>query len=740
MPLTATVLLDLKLNKTFDYLIPLELASGIEIGSHVEVPLKNTLKKGIVLQIENTTPKYSLKPIQRKLDETPLLSSELLKVAFWISSYYCTPLSLIIPSMLPATVRKSQKQKEQYLVTRGKTREEIVEILETLRKSSPSQSSLLDYMLKAQGGVFLTVLLEKTETSRSSIEALVKKGVLQLEKVRIDRSPLESEEYFRSKPKKLTVEQHAAFDKIVKSIQENSYATHLLYGVTGSGKTEIYLQAIGKALELGKGVIMLVPEIALTSQTIEHFRSRFEGQIAVLHYRLSEGEKHDEWKRMQRGEAKIVIGARSAVFSPIQNLGLIIVDEEHESSYKQSDLMPSYHARDVAVMRGLYANATVVLGSATPSLESYHNAKVGKYILSEITTRPEHLPMPKVTLIDMKLEYEKKMTIFSEALLSAIEKRWKKGEQTILFLNRRGYHTLLLCSGCGESLKCSSCDISMTFHKNDNTLSCHLCHETCSPPPKTCPHCKASDLLKFRGIGTEQVEAALYAIFPKIRILRLDADTTKHKGSHQKLYRQFRTGKADVLIGTQMLAKGLHFPEVTLVGILNSDISLNIPDFRASETTFQLITQVAGRSGRGVSEGEVFIQTLVPDNSVIQHASRQDFKSFFEEEYKTRELLLYPPFAHLAKIRFSGKNLQAVEEAAATFRHALIRLLTLNEDVSLIHPCGHAKIKEQHRLQLIVKGPKMSTIISAVQKVRDHLTINKEIRLFIDINPMSVFF
>lgn len=742
MPLTASVALDLKLNKTFDYSIPEELIASVSIGSQVEVPLKSTLKKGIVLKVAETTPKYTLKPIHRLLHETPLLAPDLLKVALWMSSYYCTPLPLIIPSLLPTSIRNNSKHKEQYLVSRAKTRQEIIEVLTTLRKKSHTQSEVLDYMLKAEGGVFLTELIEKTASSRSSIDSLVKKGLLHLEKANFNRSPLVGEEYFRSQPKKLSNEQQEALDKIAKSLTNGSYETHLLYGVTGSGKTEIYLQAIAKTLGLGKGVIMLVPEIALTSQTIEQFRSRFEGQIAILHYRLSDGEKHDEWKRIQSGEAQIVIGARSAIFSPIQNLGLIIVDEEHENSYKQSDQMPSYHGRDVAIMRGFYSNATVLLGSATPSLESYHNAKIGKYSLSLLKSRPLHLPMPKVTIVDMKIEYDKKkgMTIFSEALLSGIEKRQQKGEQTILFLNRRGYHTQMLCTHCGESLKCSHCDLSLTFHKNENSLSCHLCDENHTPPPKTCPHCKTSDLLKFRGIGTEQVETALHAIFPGIRTLRLDADTTKHKGSHQKLYRAFRTGKADVLIGTQMLAKGLHFPEVTLVGILNSDISLNIPDFRAGETTFQLLTQVAGRSGRGVAEGEVLIQTAIPENSVIHHASKQDFEGFFEEEYQVRELLNYPPFSNLAKVRFTGKDLTLTKETAEAFRHALIKNLSLSEEVSLINPCGHAKIKEQHRLQFIVKGPKINAIANALKRVVSEFQERSSVRIFIDINPTNLFF
>ncbi len=735
----ANIALDLKIDKTFDYLIPESLLSQIKLGQLVEIPLRGVMKKGIVLNITDKAPPYALKSIEKILDPIPFIASDLLQVAGWMSGYYCTPLSLILPSLVPSAI-KNTKHKEQYLVSRVKTRKEIAEDLVTIRKKSHPQSEILDYMLKAEGKVFLSELLEKTGAGRSSLNTLVTKGILHLEKARIDRSPLVGEEYFRSKPKQLTEEQSIVMEKIHAGLDKNHYETHLIHGVTGSGKTEIYLQAIAKALELNKGVIMLVPEIALTTQTIEHFRSRFEGKTAILHYRLSAGEKYDEWKRIQRGEAKIVIGARSAIFSPVQNLGLILVDEEHESSYKQTDMMPAYHARDVAVMRGFYSKAVVLLGSATPSLESYHNAISGKYILSTLKARPKHAPMPTVNIVDMKVEYDKKkgMTIFSDALLTGIEKRYRKGEQTILFLNRRGFHTLMMCTSCGESIKCTKCDLSLTFHKNDNTLCCHLCNESISPPPRNCPHCKAEGLMKFKGIGTEQVEVALYAIFPEIRILRLDADTTKHKGSHQKLYRSFRTGKADVLIGTQMLAKGLHFPEVTLVGILNSDISLNLPDFRSGETTFQLLTQVAGRAGRGIHPGEVLIQTCIPENSTIQHASKQDFESFFKEEYDTRKLLGYPPFASLAKIRFTGKEPVTLRNAAENFRLQILKELPLEYEVTVVDAPGHAKIKEMYRLQFVIKGPKMAAIQRAILKVKDQR--KDPFKVCIDINPTSLFF
>lgn len=737
----ASVCLDLKAGKTFDYTIPEELQSLVEVGSFVEVPLKSTFKKGTVLKIHSEATSFALKPIRQVLGEEPLLSKELLKLALWISSYYCAPLSHVLPSFTPSCIRKGKTHKEQYMVFRSKTKNELIEELPSKRNKAPAQAAILDFMLKVQGGEFLSVVLEKTGASRAAIQSLVKKELIRLEKVKIDRSPLVNEEYLPSKQKQLMHEQKEALQKIEKSLSENFFQTHLLFGVTGSGKTEVYLQAIQKALDLKKGTILLVPEIALTSQTVDRFKSRFDGHIAILHHRLSDGERFDEWTRIQKGEAKIVIGARSAIFCPIQNLGLIIVDEEHETSYKQSDSFPAYHARDVAVMRGHLSQATVILGSATPSLESYTNAKNNKYLLSLLNSRPDVSKLPSVILVDMKPEYEKRkgLTLFSDALLSGIEKRLKSGEQTLLFLNRRGYHSLMLCTSCGETVKCPSCDLSLTFHKKDECLLCHLCSHEISPP-RCCPKCKAENPLKFRGVGTEHAESALLAIFPDIRILRLDADTTKHKGSHQKIYRSFRTGKADILIGTQMIAKGLHFPEVTLVGILNSDMSLNIPDFRSSETTFQLITQVAGRAGRGTLPGEVIIQTCIPENSVIQHAAKQDYFSFYAEEIEIRKTFGYPPFSGLAKLRFTGKDPLKTKEQAESFRLRVMSHLPSEYEAGIVDAPAHAKIKEEYRFHFLIKGLKISVITAAIRKTQSQIKFPSGIRFFIDINPTSTYF
>lgn len=741
-PVYASVILDVAINRVLDYGVHPDQLGQIKRGMRVEVPLRGHLCPGYVLGLKDKPDFTPVKPIARVLSDTVLIPDDLFELSLWMSRYYCAPLRDIFRLLLPPGVRQIMPPKEQLFVTRGKTREELKDICVELRLKRPAQAAILDVMLLVKKGILLSQLLEQSKGSASTVRALAKKGLLILDTIQIDRSPLMNEEYFITKPKVLNEEQASALQKILISLQQTRFETHLLYGITGSGKTEVYLQAIDQALQAGKGTIMLVPEISLTAQTIERFRSRFQEKIAILHHRLSQGERNDEWHHIRAGTAKIVVGARSAIFSPVVNLGLIIVDEEHEQSYKQNDVSPCYQARDVAVMRGKLTNSTVVLGSATPSLESYYNAQRGKYTLSVLNKRAEAASLPHVVVVDMKREYDKAkgLTTFSDLLLTGIKKRQETGEQTILFLNRRGYHTTMRCPECSQSIKCTHCDAPMTFHLGDNCLACHLCGDQLMPPPKECKSCKGAKPLKFRGVGTEQVEKALHAIFPGIRTLRIDADTTKHKGSHQKLLRDFGTGKADVLIGTQMIAKGLHFPEVTLVGVLNSDTSLNIPDFRASETVFQLITQVAGRSGRGVTKGEVIIQTAVPEHSTIQYAAKQDYAGFYAEEIQVRELFRYPPFLHMAKIMFSGPDSKRTLETAQRMRELLIAHLPKEFEINTVAPCGHARIKDHFRFQFLLRAPNLYALQPALQSVQEKYQIAREIRMFVDINPSSTFF
>ncbi len=738
----ASVIVDIAIDKPLEYLIPFDQIHDALPGSRVEIPVRNKSRKGFILEVKEGFSNRKLASIYRVLNDTPRIPKELLELAVWISRFYCTSLRDVFRMFVPPEIRKGMKQKEQLYVMRARNREVLRERCKEIRIKKPSQASVLDAMLQVKKGILLTKLLEQTQASRSSVDALVKMGDLTVDTIQIDRSPLIGEEYILTKSKPLNIEQATCLEKILRSLSQNVFETHLVFGITGSGKTEVYMQAIEKALELGKGSILLVPEISLTGQAIERFRSRFQERIAILHHRLSEGERRDEWHHIQSGQAKIVIGARSAIFSPIVNLGLIIVDEEHEQSYKQNEVTPCYQARDVAVMRGKLCQASVILGSATPSLESFYNVKKGKYTLSTLSTRAGMGTLAEVQIVDMKKEYEKNkgFTSFSEALLSGIHHCLKNGEQIILFLNRRGYHTSLLCQGCGECLKCPHCEITYTFHLGDNHLACHLCGNYIQPPPKICPSCRKDAPLKFRGVGTEQIEKALYALFPESRILRMDADTTKHKGSHQQLLREFGTGKADILIGTQMIAKGLHFPEVTLVGVLNCDSGLQIPDFRASEITFQLITQVAGRAGRGVSLGKVILQTCIPENSTIQHAAKQDYQKFYEEEIKIRECFHYPPFSQMIKVVFVGKESELVFDCACAIREDLIKQLPKTYQLHPVVPCGHPKIKDEYRFQLLLRSSTLSQFYPIFEEVRAKKQIPSSIRLSVDVHPSSTFF
>jgi primosomal protein N' (replication factor Y) (superfamily II helicase) len=738
----ASVIVDVAVDKVLEYGITAAQQAILQPGIRVEVPVRGHLRSGYVLHIKEQSSYPKVQPIAAILSEMPLISADLFELALWISRYYCTPLRDVFRMFLPPSVREGMGAKEQLFVSRAKTREELkAQCIASLQKK-PAQAALLEAMLKVKKGILLSQLLEQTKGSRHTVNSLVKQGFLLVETVAVDRSPLKGEEYFPTYAKKLNAEQASALQKIQASLVKRCFETHLLYGVTGSGKTEVYLQAIDQALKLGLGTIMLVPEISLTAQTIERFKSRFQEKIAILHHRLSAGERHDEWQHIKTGRAKIVIGARSAIFSPLMDLGLIIIDEEHENSYKQNESLPCYQARDVAVMRGKLTQSTVILGSATPSLESYYNAQKGKYTLSVLSHRATSASLPHVTIVDMKKEFEKAKgyTNFSDKLLNEIEKRYKQGEQTILFLNRRGYHTVLLCQACQQSVKCAHCDVPMTFHLGDNALTCHLCGYQLIPPPSNCPSCKSSNPLKFRGVGTEQIERALHAIFPTIRTLRIDADTTKHKGSHQRLLRDFGTGKADVLIGTQMIAKGLHFPEVTLVGILNGDAGLHIPDFRASEIVFQLMTQVAGRAGRGVLPGEVIIQTTLPEQPIILHAAQQDYPRFYEEEITTRELFDYPPFSQLAKLRFSGKSAEKTLACAEECRSFLMQLMPSQFEFHAVLPCGYTKVKDQHRYQFLIKGPTMYPLGHAWQRLKEEQKIARDVHCLVDVNPSSTFF
>ena len=521
-------------------------------------------------------------------------------------------------------------------------------------------------------------------------------------------------------------------------------STFLLHGVTGSGKTEIYLQAIAHALEKGQGAIVLVPEISLTPQTVERFKARFSSGklqtlVAVLHSHLSAGERHDEWHKIRQGRARIVIGARSAIFAPVEPLGLIIVDEEHESTYKQEEA-PRYHARDVAVMRGQMENAVVVLGSATPSLESFYNCKKGKFTLLELPERVDDQKMPRTRVVDMRQTKrdDKGTPIFSPQLKEAITQRLEKGEQTILFLNRRGYSTSLQCPKCGYVCECPNCSISLTYHRVEQKLACHICGHN-ERVPNVCPNEKCKNpAIRFAGTGTQKVEDILGKLFPHARVRRMDADVMKKKDDYRRVLGEFRHGEIDILIGTQMIAKGLHFPNVTLVGIIYADSALHQPDFRAGERTFQLLTQVAGRAGRGDIEGEVFVQAFTPFHPAIQYARRHDFVGFFEQELEFRQQLNYPPFSRVALLTLKGRNEDKVKFSAEHLKRELEKTELKDLTISGPAPAPLLRAENFYRHQIMLRTRAMSRLSQSLAKITATLTLPDDVTLAVDIDPVNL--
>ncbi len=733
----AEVVFDNGLEKKLDYGIPEELLSEAVKGAQVEVSVRGHKRIGYIYSVKSNSPISCPSPLLKIISEQALIPEDLFELALWMSEYYATPLSHVLKVLLPSPVRSHMSHKSQYFVSLLKPKQLIRSWCEKMRSSSNPQVDVLDALLQQKEGMLLSELLEKAKVSRSPIDTLAKKGLVRVEEILLDRSPLKGEQYFKTKPKTLNEEQQQALDSITSSLEREIFEVHLIHGITGSGKTEIYLQAIEKAFSMGKGAILLIPEISLTPQTIQKFKSRFEEEAAILHYRLSKGERLDSWHNIRKGKAKIVIGARSAIFSPVVNLGLIIIDEEHDSAYKQSEEAPCYHARDVAVIRGKMTHSTVVLGSATPSLESIHNAQKKKYRLHLLSQRTAQAQLPKITIVDMKAERSSSDShLFSPLLLEGIKTRYERGEQSILFLNRRGYHTLQMCTSCGAIFKCPGCELPLAFHLSEHSLCCHLCGYS-TPPLKSCPQCKSEHTIKYRGVGTEQVQKVLKALLPEVRTLRIDKDTTRHKGSHEKLFRDFGTGKSDVLIGTQMIAKGLHFPQVTLVAILNTDGALHIPDFRASESVFQLIVQVAGRAGRGELPGEVILQTRMQDNPTIQFAATSNCTAFYESESTTRQLFGFPPFSRLVKFSFTGEEEEETRRAGLQFRAKLAALLPASFYLHPLIASGHPKINHAYRFQFLVRGAGVTPVCKAAISLRE---TQKKVRLLIDVDPLSTFF
>ena len=796
----VAVAIDLALDRLFTYSVPVEFTEKLRVGQLLRVPFGGREARGFALAVDTTdkgldgfmghkgsnglngeqgcltgfeefqeTKGPKIKPILGIVDEAPFFSPALLKLVKWIAAYTATPIETCLKTALPAAVLKPTARPKELLYVSPAIP------LANGEGLTKHQHDLLADIARLGGG-WLQPLCRELKTTPATLKALAAKGCIGIAPRVSRRDPLAGRKVMPTQPLELNSLQAAALAKItddppvtsspkssspIASTASGDVRTAfglrpvLLHGVTGSGKTEVYLQAIARELENGRGAIVLVPEIALTPQTVRRFAGRFGDQVAVLHSALSDGERYDEWHRIRTGEARVVVGPRSAVFAPVENLGLIVVDEEHDGSYKQ-DESPHYHARDVAVMRGFIEGARVVLGSATPSLESWLNVKRGKYALASIPSRVAGRTLPDVHLVNLEEEIQATghLPVYSKFLLDAIAARLRRGEQTILFLNRRGYSRVLQCKNCGWIASCPNCighddgdgnpALPYTYHEADSCLRCHVCGDWRRVPTE-CPECHARDFI-YSGIGTQRAEGILRRCFPHARILRMDADSTARKMSHDDILSAFRNRQADILLGTQMIAKGLDFPNVTLVGVLNADTSLNLPDFRASERTYQLLAQVSGRAGRADKPGEVFIQTFSPDAPAVKAAADgSTYAAFADAELAARNEGPYPPYCHLATLVFKAKE----DGLAASWAVLYSRSLASYADkfnsshgkvflVSEAVPAALAKAEGWYRYQIVLRAPLAKDLVAAVKWIRAARPLPDGIRMSFDVDALNL--
>jgi primosomal protein N' (replication factor Y) (superfamily II helicase) len=795
----ASVIVDVPAKQTdraFDYKIPDSLIGAIKPGMRVIVPFGPRKIQGFVIGLKDSSDFGKLKELIEPMDLTPVLNTELLSLGNWLTSHTLSYKISAFQAMLPAALKakytkrirpaagleigslpdtvqqafgsreevpwedaskegllpllqkeadkgnleviyevkaKVRKKKLKHIIPAAP--EKLISFKEDLPVQASRQKEVIDYFIDNNGPVEMRGLLPALGVSASTIKGLVQKGILAEKEMEVYRDPYEDRSFEATSPLTLTAEQDAAIRPILSSINENEHHVFLLYGVTGSGKTEVYLQSIQRVLEQGREAIVLVPEISLTPQMVTRFKGRFGNQVAVLHSGLSAGEKYDEWRKIQRKEVKVVVGARSAVFAPFENLGIIIIDEEHENSYKQEE-NPRYHARDAAIERAKYHSCPVVLGSATPSLETFARAQKGVYEKLELTKRMNSQPLPKVEIVDMREELrEGNRSMFSRQLLDKLKDRLEKKEQTVLFLNKRGHSSFVMCRDCGYVVNCPNCDISLTYHQYSRQMKCHYCgHEDHVPP--VCPEC-GSEHIRYFGTGTQKVEEELGKILPEARVVRMDVDTTSRKGSHERLLNEFQEGHADILLGTQMIAKGLDFPNITLVGVLSADTMLHLPDFRASEKTFQLLTQVSGRAGRHELEGEVVIQTYTPEHYSIELAGEQDFESFYRTEMMVRKMHQYPPFYYISLITVSHEDL--MKAVSVTEKITQFAAARLSPEANILGPVASPipRINNRYRYQCLIKYKREPGLEKVLKSVLDHYQqeISAGLQISVDLNP-----
>ncbi|WP_227935762.1 primosomal protein N' [Alkalihalobacillus deserti] len=792
----AKVIVDVPSSQTdrlFDYDIPEEWVDVIQVGIRVIVPFGPRKIQGFVVEIVSESSHDKTKPIYEVLDMVPVLTEELVQLGEWLShhtlSFKLSAYQLMIPAALRTKVKKKivlktdpnllpdkiqplfaeaiqiewgklEENKKllksiqlavkegllevDYLVEeKGKKKTERyvkvasnINTLEPLPARAVKQKDLLTYIEERKQPMNVQSLLQETQMTRQVLTTLIKKGFVEEFEQEVYRDPTAGVEYERTNPLQLTEKQQEVIAPILHSLEDDKHRSFLLHGVTGSGKTEVYLQAIDKALKQGREAIVLVPEIALTPQMVQRFKGRFGSKVAVLHSGLSMGEKYDEWRKILRKEVRVVVGARSAIFAPFTNIGIIIIDEEHETSYKQEE-NPRYHARDVAIHRGEYHRCPVILGSATPSLESYARALKGVYQLLPLKERVNNRAMPSVEVVDMREELRQgNRSMFSYSLLDKLKDRLEKGEQTVLFLNRRGYSTFVMCRDCGYVATCDHCDISLTYHRTQHSLKCHYCgHE--EKMPDTCESC-GSDHIRFFGSGTQKVEEELTRVLPEAKVIRMDIDTTRRKGSHEKLLSAFGRGEADILLGTQMIAKGLDFPKITLVGVLAADSMLHIPDFRSAERTFQLMEQVSGRAGRHDLEGEVIIQSYTPDHYSIELVKTHNYEQYFQMEMSQRKVGLYPPYVFMILINISHPELTHVIHISEKIVSFLKR--EVSDQTVILGPVASplARIKDRYRYQCMIKYRNESRLRETLQEIQQHYIreINQgQLQVSIDMHP-----
>ena len=733
MKLYAEVIINseaLEIDRPFTYKVPEEFNNEIKIGQIVKVPFGkgNKTSEGFILNLKNDDNiKFKTKNIAAILVKDPVIDEDDINLIEFLREKTLCKYIDAFRLLIPVGIMKGAKAKKKRVIVLKN--EDLSNI-----KNPDGYKKIVEFFKTNSGKYTKSELINEHSISQYKLNKLIENEVLSIEEESVFR--YNDRVYNKDSAKTLTIEQ----ENIIREYINSDDKMFLLKGVTGSGKTEVYMKLVERVLLEGKSAIILVPEIALTPQMIERFKGRFGVNVALFHSKLSDGERFDEWFRVKEGKAKVIVGARSAIFLPAKNLGLIIIDEEHENTYK-SEQNPKYQTKEVAEYLSELKGCKVILGSATPSIETYYRALTGEMKLLELNSRVDNKPMPPMKVIDMRNELKGgNKSLFSRELFIAIQERLKRKEQIILFLNRRGFSTFVSCRSCGYVFKCDECDISMTYHKN-GLLICHYCGKT-KREPRECPKCH-SKYVKFFGAGTQRVEEEVKKYFNNAGILRMDVDTTRDKHSYERIYNTFKNGEADILIGTQMVSKGIDFKNVTLVGILAADMSINIPDYRAAERTFQIITQVAGRAGRGDKQGEVLIQTYTPQHYSLQYAVNYDYEGFYEKEFTVRAMMKYPPFGKLLLINGTSKK----EELLKNFMHKITMMIKpLVEnclDIEILGPipCMISKVKENYRWQIVIKGEFDSYFSKNIKEILydENKNVYNDIRISMDINPNNLF-